>query len=144
MPGWVSEDTFLAGYGAAQAVPGPLFTFPAYLGTLIAMSPDGVEGAIVSLIAGTLPSLLLLLGALPFSPQFRRYTSAQAIMRGVNASVVGLLGAALYDPLWVSAVHAPADVGIALLGFLLLAFWKLQPWIIVLLLAGIGALAASF
>jgi chromate transporter len=140
--GWVSEDAFLAGYGAAQAVPGPLFTFSAYLGTLVAISPHGVEGAILSLIAIFVPGILLLLGALPFWQEFRQYGSAQAIMRGINASVVGLLGAALYNPLWVSAVHAPVDIGIALLGFLALTFLKLPPWIIVVALAGVGALAA--
>ena len=142
-PGWVSEDAFLAGYGAAQAIPGPVFTFSAYLGALNAISPHGVEGAIVSLIGIFVPGILLLLGALPFWHEFRHYRSAQAIMRGVNASVVGLLGAALYNPLWVSAIHAPADIGIAFLGFLSLTFLKFPSWIIVVLIAGVGALAAS-
>jgi chromate transporter len=139
-PGWISDDTFLIGYGAAQAVPGPLFTFSAYLGTLVAISPNGVLGAITSLIAIFLPGLLVLTGTLPFWEQFRRRTGAQAIMRGVNASVVGLLGAALYHPVWTGAVRGPADVVLAVAGFLALTLWRLPSWAVIVFLAVTGAL----
>jgi chromate transporter len=139
-PGWVSDNIFLAGYGAAQAVPGPLFTFSAYLGTVVAISPHGVIGAIVGLIAVFLPGLLVLMGTLPFWQEFRHRVGAQAIMRGVNASVVGLLGAALYNPVWTSAVNTIEDVALAVLGFLSLSIWKLPPWVVVVFLAGAGAL----
>jgi chromate transporter len=140
-PGWVSDNSFLAGYGAAQAVPGPLFTFSAYLGTVVAISPHGVMGAIVSLIAIFLPGLLVLMGMLPFWQEFRRRVSAQAVMRGVNASVVGLLGAALYNPVWTGAVRAPADIALVVVGFLALALRTLPPWTVVVFLATTGALS---
>jgi chromate transporter len=139
-PGWMSDDTFLIGYGAAQAVPGPLFTFSAYLGTLVAISPHGLLGAMISLIAIFLPGLLVLTGALSFWGEFRRYASAQAIMRGVNASVVGLLGAALYDPVWTGAVRGPADVALVVVGFFALTLWRLPSWIVIVFLAATGAL----
>ena len=101
-PGWISDDTFLAGYGAAQAVPGPLFTFAAYLGAVVKPSPHGVAGAALGLIGIFLPGILILLGALPFWETFRQRAGAQAVMRGINAAVVGLLGAALYNPVWTS------------------------------------------
>ena len=145
-PGWVSDDAFLAGYGAAQAVPGPLFTFSAYLGAIMKLPPNGIAGAAISLIAIFLPGMLVLMGALPFWETFRRRSSAQAIMRGVNAAVVGLLGAALYDPVWTSAVKTPGDFGLALVGFVLLTVWQAPPLVIVVIgaLGGIGlALAAS-
>ena len=97
-PGWVSDNTFLAGYGAAQAVPGPLFTFAAYLGAVVSLSPHGVAGAVLGLIGIFLPGILILLGTLPFWDSLRQKAGAQAIMRGVNAAVVGLLAAALYNP----------------------------------------------
>ena len=134
-PGWISDNTFLIGYGAAQAVPGPLFTFSAYLGTLVAISPHGVLGAIISLIGIFLPGLLVLTGTLPFWGELRRRASAQAIMRGVNAAVVGLLGAALYRPVWTGAVRAPADVALVGLGFLALTFWRVPPWAVIVLFA---------
>jgi len=140
-PGWVSDNSFLAGYGAAQAVPGPLLTFSAYLGTVVAISPHGVMGAIVSLIAIFLPGLLVLMGMLPFWQEFRRRVSAQAVMRGVNASVVGLLGAALYNPVWTGAVRAPADIALVVVGFLALALRTLPPWTVVVFLATTGALS---
>src|SRR6202034_2314969 len=99
-PGWVSDNIFLAGYGAAQAVPGPLFTFAAYLGDVVGPSPHGIAGAALGLFGIFLPGMLVLIGALPFWDSFRRREDAQAVMRGVNAAVVGLLGAALYNPLW--------------------------------------------
>jgi chromate transporter len=136
-PGWVSEDTFLAGYGAAQAVPGPLFSFAAYLGAVATPSPHGIAGAAVGLIAIFLPGFLVLLGTLPFWDVFRRRVGAQAIMRGINAAVVGLLGAALYNPLWTSSVKSSADFAIALTGFVLLVAWRTPPLLVVIL----GALA---
>jgi chromate transporter len=130
-PGWVSDDAFLAGYGAAQAVPGPLFTFSAYLGTVMKLSPNGIAGAAVSLLGIFLPGILILMGTLPFWEAFRRRAWAQAVMRGVNAAVVGLLGAALYDPVWTSAVKGPGDFGVALLGFVLLTVWRVPPLVVV-------------
>jgi chromate transporter len=139
-PGWVSDDAFLAGYGAAQAVPGPLFTFAAYLGAVMKSPPNGIAGAAISLIAIFLPGILVLMGTLPFWETFRRRSDAQSIMRGVNAAVVGLLGAALYNPVWTSAVKTPADFGLALVGFVLLAVWRAPPLVVVALgaLGGIG------
>jgi chromate transporter len=139
-PGWVSDDTFLAGYGAAQAVPGPLFTFSAYLGTIMKYPPNGIVGAAISLIAIFLPGILVLMGVLPFWENFRRRSDAQAIMRGVNAAVVGLLGAALYNPVWTSAVKTPGDFALALVGFGLLTVWHAPPLIVVAVsaLGGIG------
>ena len=133
--GWVSENAFLAGYGVAQAVPGPLFTFSAYLGAVMGPSPNGVTGAAISLAAIFLPGFLLLLGTLPFWDRLSTYPLAQAAMRGANAAVVGVLGAALYNPVWTSAVLTSADFALALSGFLLLVVWKAPPWIVVLLMA---------
>jgi chromate transporter len=141
-PGWVSDDAFLAGYGAAQAVPGPLFTFAAYLGAVANPPPHGVAGAVVGLIGIFLPGILVLLGTLPFWDALRRKTGAQAIMRGVNAAVVGLLGAALYNPVWTSSVQAPADFGIALVGFVLLTAWRAPPLVVVVVSAIGGVLLA--
>ena len=139
-PGWVSDDAFLAGYGAAQAVPGPLFTFAAYLGAVVRPPPHGLAGAALGLIAIFLPGLLILTGMLPFWDRFRRWASAQAMMRGVNAAVVGLLGAALYTPVWTSSVHTPGDFATALIGFVLLTVWRAPPLIVVVFsaLAGIA------
>ena len=139
-PGWVAADGFLAGYGAAQAVPGPLFTFAAYLGAIMGPAPTGMAGAAIALVAVFLPGLLLVVGALPFWDAFRTRPLAQAAMRGANAAVVGVLGAALYDPVWTSAILRPADFAVALGGFLLLTVWKLPPWMVVvaLALAGVG------
>jgi chromate transporter len=138
-PGWVSKDAFLAGYGASQAVPGPLFTFAAYLGGVMEPAPHGVVGAAICLAAVFLPGLLLLVGALPFWDSFRTRPVAQAAMRGANAAVVGILGAALYDPVWTSAILSPRDFALALLGFVLLTVWKAPPWMVVLVLGGGGA-----
>lgn len=139
-PGWVSADAFLAGYGAAQAVPGPLFTFAAYLGAVMGPEPDGVAGALICLLAVFAPGLLLVVGALPFWDALRTRPRAQAAMRGANAAVVGLLGAALYDPVWTSAILSPYDFGLALTGFALLTVWGAPPWLVVALTAagGIG------
>ncbi len=143
-PGWVSGDSFLAGYGAAQAVPGPLFSFAAYLGAVVRPSPNGVAGAAIGLVAIFLPGFLLLVGALPFWDALRTRAAAQAAMRGANAAVVGLLGAALYSPVWTSAVFNSRDLALALVGFILLQVWKVPPWIVVVLLAvgGIGLSSA--
>ncbi len=138
-PGWVSRDAFLAGYGAAQSIPGPLFTFAAYLGTVMDPEPDGIIGAIICLLAVFLPGLLLVVGTLPFWDAFRTRLTAQAAMRGANAAVVGVLGAALYDPVWTSAILSPHDFALALLGFVLLAVWQTPPWIVVIVLASGGA-----
>ena len=138
-PGWVTRDAFVAGYGAAQAVPGPLFTFAAYLGTVLIPQPDGVAGGLLCLSAIFLPSFLLVIGALPFWDVLRRRPQAQAALRGINAAVVGLLLAALYDPVWTSGIRAPADFALAAAALLLLAFWKLPPWLVVIVTAVAGA-----
>jgi chromate transporter len=141
-PGWVSDDTFLAGYGAAQAVPGPLFTFAAYLGAVVSPSPHGVAGAVLGLIGVFLSGILILLGTLPFWDAFRKRADAQAAMRGVNAAVVGLLGAALYSPVWTSSVKTPGDFGVALVGFVLLTAWKAPP-LLVVVVGALGGIALA-
>jgi chromate transporter len=143
-PGWVGDDAFLAGYGAAQAVPGPLFTFAAYLGAVMGPPPNGVPGAALGLVSIFLPGLLLHLGTLPFWESFRRRQGTQAVMRGINAAVVGLLGAALYSPIWTSAVQRPEDFAVALVGFILLVGWKAPPVIVVAVSALGGAAFALF
>jgi chromate transporter len=141
-PGWVSGSDFLAGYGAAQAIPGPLFSFSAYLGAVAGPSPNGIMGAAIALVAIFLPGLLLVTGMLPFWDSLRRRPTAQAAMRGANASVVGILAAALYDPVWISAVGSPRDFAVAVTGFILLTMWKAPPWAVVLLSAMGGWLLA--
>jgi chromate transporter len=141
-PGWVSDDVFLAGYGAAQAVPGPLFTFAAYLGAVAKTSPHGLAGAALGLFGIFIPGLLLLVGTLPFWESFRKRARAQAAMRGVNAAVVGVLGAALYNPVWTSSVKTPGDFGLALLGFILLTVWRVPP-LAVVILGGLGGIALT-
>jgi chromate transporter len=139
-PGWISDDAFLAGYGAAQAIPGPLFSFAAYLGAVVRPSPHGLFGAALGVIGIFLPGLLILMGTLPFWDALRKRASARAVMRGVNAAVVGLLGAALYNPVWTSSVKLPGDFAIALVGFVILTVWRAPPIIVVLIgaLGGIG------
>jgi chromate transporter len=139
-PGWVSNDAFLAGYGAAQAVPGPLFTFAAYLGTVMGPQPNGWVGGVICLIAIFLPSFLLVIGALPFWEELRRRPLAQAALRGVNAAVVGLLLAALYQPVWTVGITNAADFALASAAFLLLFMWQTPPWLVVILSAAGGAL----
>jgi chromate transporter len=141
-PGWVSDDTFLAGYGAAQAVPGPLFTFAAYLGFVVGPSPHGLPGAALGLFGIFLPGMLILIGTLPFWDGFRKREDAQAVMRGVNAAVVGLLGAALYNPLWTTSVKTPGDFGIALVGFILLMAWRAPP-LVVVIVSALGGMALA-
>jgi chromate transporter len=134
-PGFVSDPAFLAGYGAAQAVPGPLFTFAAYLGAVAA----GLPGAALGLVGIFLPGMLALLGTLPFWDAVRATPRAQAAMRGINAAVVGILAAALYSPVWTGAVLRPADFAVALAGFVLLAAWRAPPVLVVALGAASGA-----
>lgn len=135
--GWVGNEAFLAGYGVTQAVPGPLFTFAAFLGAAMNQAPTGWLGGMLCLIAIFLPSFLLLAGALPFWEQLRRNAGMKSALMGINAAVVGLLLAALYQPIWTSAILAPQDFCLALLGFIALVFWKLPPWLVV---AGSGLL----
>ena len=136
--GWVTPQVFLAGYGLAQAVPGPLFTFASYLGALMGPAPNGILGAGIALVAVFLPGLLLIYGMLPFWDQLRGRKGAQAAMRGANAAVVGILGMALYDPVWTSAVLSPRDFLLALVGFLALTMWDAPPWMVVVGLAIAG------
>jgi chromate transporter len=138
-PGWVSNDAFLAGYGAAQAVPGPLFTFSAYLGTVMGPSPNGWAGAILCLVAMFLPAFLLVIGPLPFWDELRRRPAAQAALRGVNAAVVGLLLAALYNPVWTSGITSAGDFALGVAAFLLLFMWQTPPWLVVAFCAVGGA-----
>ncbi|SDB55778.1 chromate transporter [Desulfonatronum thiosulfatophilum] len=141
-PGWVTPDEFLAGYGAAQAVPGPLFTFAAYLGVVVEPSPNGILGAIIALIGIFAPGFLLLVAVLPFWNTFCRSEGAQALMRGANAAVVGILGAALYQPVWTSAILGSYEFALALTCFVLLEKWKTPSWAVVIL-AGVGGLIIS-
>jgi chromate transporter len=138
-PGWLTNEQFVAGYGAAQAVPGPLFTFSAYLGAVMHPWPNGWAGALLALGAIFLPSFLLLIGGLPLWNRLRTQANFQAVLRGINAAVVGLLLAALYQPVWTSAMHAPSDFALVLADFLLLAFWKWPPWLVVVCSALTGA-----
>jgi chromate transporter len=142
-PGWVSQEDFLAGYGAAQAVPGPLFTFSAYLGTVMQPQPSGLAGATICLTAIFLPSFLLLFAALPVWSQLRGNAPFQAALRGVNAAVVGLLLAALYDPVFVSSVLEASDFAIVLAAFGALTFWKAPPWAVVLFCAAAAEVVAA-
>jgi chromate transporter len=138
-PGWVTNDAFLAGYGATQAVPGPLFTFSAYLGTVMSPPPNGWAGAILCLVAMFLPAFLLIIGPLPFWNDLRRRPWAQAALRGVNAAVVGLLLAALYNPVWTSGIANAADFALGAAAFLLLFMWQTPPWLVVVFCALGGA-----
>ena len=136
-PGWVTNPEFVAGYGAAQAIPGPLFTFSAYLGTVIGV-PRSALGGVFALVAIFLPSFLLVIGVVPFWDRLRGWSSFRGALRGINAAVVGLLLAALYDPVWISAVRDSEDFGLALMALALLAVWKWPPWLVVLLSAMAG------
>ena len=142
-PDWVSREQFLAGYGAAQAVPGPLFTLSAYLGAVMRPAPTGWAGAALALAAMFLPAFLLVVGTLPFWDALRARPAFRAALRGINAAVVGLLLAALYDPVWTGAIHAPADFALALVAFGLLALWSAPPWLVVVLAAA-GAQAIAW
>lgn len=137
-PGWVDEAQFLAGYGAAQAVPGPLFTFAAYLGAIA----GGWSAAAICLVSIFVPSFLLVVGALPFWEDIRRRPWAQSALRGINAAVVGLLLAALYDPVWTAGIRNPGDFAVAAAAFLALYAWGAAPWLVVLACAGaVGGLS---
>jgi chromate transporter len=140
--GWVDNDVFLAGYGAAQAMPGPLFTFAAYLGAVVRPEPHGATGGIIALLAIFLPGLLLIVGILPFWNRLLASTKTRALFAGVNASVVGLLLAALYQPVWVSTVRRPLDFAVVLTAFLALAVWKIPPWAVVCAMAAMGGLSS--
>lgn len=137
-PGWVTHPDFLSGYGAAQAVPGPLFTLAAYLGAVAMPEPNGWRGALLCLGAIYLPSFLLLIGIAPFWDALKRYDRAQRALAGINAAVVGILLAVLYDPIWTSAVTSAWRFLLALLNFSLLAFWRVPPWLVVILSAALG------
>jgi len=137
---WLSPDAFIAGYGLTQAMPGPLFTFAAYLGAASEPSPNGVLGAAIALVAIFAPGFLLLIGTLPFWNSLRGRPLAQAGMRGANAAVVGILGAALYNPVFVSAVLGPVDFALAVAGFVALVAWKAPPFVVVLALGVAGGL----
>ncbi|MGO4574173.1 chromate efflux transporter [Microvirga sp. 2TAF3] len=141
--GWVTNDAFLAGYGAAQAVPGPLFTFAAYLGAVMGPEPNGWAGAALCLVAIFLPSFLLVIGTLPFWEDLRRTPTAQAALKGVNAAVVGLLLAALYHPVWTAGILGPADFALAVAAFLLLFMWRTPPWLVVVLSAAAGGVIVA-
>jgi chromate transporter len=141
-PGWIGQDSFLAGYGAAQALPGPLFTFAAYLGAALQQPPNGAAGAALALAAIFLPGLLALIAVLPFWNWLRRHPVAQAAITGANAAVVGILGAALYDPIWTSAVTGKVDAFAAAVGFVMLTAFRAPPIVVVVLGAAFGLLSA--
>lgn len=141
--GWISADSFLAGYGATQAVPGPLFTFAAYLGSALQIEPNGIVGATLCLIAIFLPGMLLVLGILPYWDSLRRRPKMRTAMAGANAAVVGILGSALYSPVWTGAVFSPLDFALALAAFVLLTVWKAAPWKVVLFTALAGMALAG-
>jgi chromate transporter len=132
LTGWISLEEFLVGYGAVQAVPGPLFTFAGYIGAMT----NGVVGAVIATVAIFLPAFLLIIAALPFWNSLRKSPKVQGALTGINAAVVGILLAALYNPLWTTAILAPADFALASILFIMLVFWKLPPWIVVV----VGAL----
>jgi chromate transporter len=138
-PGWVGNDQFVAGYGAAQAVPGPLFTFAGYLGTVSSVPPNGALGGVVAVVAIFLPGLLLLVAAMPFWHELRGWRAARSAFAGINAAVIGILAAALYTPVWTSAVAAPVDVIVAAAGFGLLMTGRVPPIVVV----GLSALAGQ-
>ena len=142
-PGWVTSEQFIAGYGAAQAVPGPLFTFSAYLGTVMEGSLGGWSGGLFALVAIFLPSFLLVAGVLPFWERLRTLRPLRAAIAGVGAAVVGLLLAALHDPVWVTAIRTPPDLALGLAAFAMLAWWKIPPWLVVVFGAAAGALLTA-
>ncbi len=143
-PGWVGRDDFLAGYGAAQALPGPLFTFAAFLGAKSSVGPGGVAGALVALAAIFLPGMLLLYGVLPFWDRLRTKASIRGALNGVNAAVVGILGAALYEPIWTSTILRPLDAALALLAFAALTVARLPVFVVVAMAAAMGIALTFF
>ncbi len=144
VPGWIDDNTFLAGYGAVQAVPGPLFTFSAYLGAVVRPEPHGATGAAIALVGLFLPGLLLVIGVLPFWNALRGSVRTRAVFAGVNASVVGILLAALYTPVWTSSVHKAGDFALVLGAFLALVAWKAPPWVVVCVVALLGGAVGYF
>ena len=138
-PGWVSSSQFLAGYGLTQAMPGPLFTFSAYLGTVMTVRPNGIIGGFIALGAIFLPSFLLVYGPLPYWNSLMRRRAFQSVSAGINAGVVGILLAALYNPIFVSSINSGADFGLAVALGLILFVWKRPPWNVVLV-AALGGL----
>ena len=140
-PGWVGDSAFLAGYGVAQAVPGPLFTFSAFLGALLRDAPNGWLGGMIALVSIFAPSFLLVAGTAPFWERLRRSTRMQAALAGVNAAVVGLLLAALYHPVWSDTIVSPRDFAAALVAFVALVFWRVPPWAVVIASAALGWLS---
>ncbi|RKU02560.1 chromate transporter [Burkholderia sp. Nafp2/4-1b] len=140
-PGWVGDSAFLAGYGVAQAVPGPLFTFSAFLGASLRDAPNGWLGGTIALASIFAPSFLLVAGTAPFWERLRRSTRMQAALAGVNAAVVGLLLAALYHPVWSETIVSPRDFAAALVAFVALAFWRVPPWAVVIASAALGWLS---
>jgi len=143
-PGWVSNGDFLAGYGAAQAVPGPLFSFAAFLGAVSTAGPGGAIGGLIAIAGIFLPGFLLLVGVLPFWDALRRRARTQALVRGANAAVVGILAAALYSPVFTSSIVSPAAFCLALACFVLRTAGRVPPWIVVLAGAGGGVLIELF
>ena len=137
--GWVSAEQFIAGYGASQAIPGPLFAFSAYLGTVMDIGPGGISGALIALVAIFLPSFLLVIAILPFWSQLSRASNFRAALVAINAAVVGILAAAFFDPVWTSSIKEPKDFALAAAAFGLLMFWKLPSWLVVILCAAAGA-----
>src|SRR5213593_3605042 len=142
-PRWVTNEEFVAGYGAAQAVPGPLFTFAAYLGTVMHQKPNGIAGAALALVAIFLPTFLMVVGALPLLSALRARPGFQAALRGINAAVVGLLLAALYHPVWTSAIRTSTDLALALVTFALLGLWSVPAWLVVVIAALGGAVLGA-
>ncbi|MFP3505289.1 chromate efflux transporter [Burkholderia sp. SIMBA_062] len=140
-PGWVGDSAFLAGYGVAQAVPGPLFTFSAFLGASLRDAPNGWLGGTIALVSIFAPSFLLVAGTAPFWERLRRSTRMQAALAGVNAAVVGLLLAALYHPVWSDTIASPGDFAAALVAFVALVFWRVPPWAVVIASAALGWLS---
>ena len=139
--GWVSENLFMAGFGAAQAIPGPLFTFSAYLGAVSTVPPSGWLGALICLIAAFLPSFLLIVGTLPFWEKLREYPDMRFAMLGINAAVVGILMSAFYHPVWTSGILNLKDFALALAAFLFLTLLKAPSWAVFIACAAIGAVA---
>lgn len=142
-PGWVSNETFLVGYGAAQAVPGPLFTFAAFLGASMNQAPSGWTGGLLCLLAIFAPSFLLIAGVLPFWERLRRSVRTRAALAGINAAVVGLLLTALYDPVWTNAIFTLEDFGLALAALVALMFWRLPPWLVLIGSGVVGGLMST-
>jgi chromate transporter len=141
-PGWVDQQSFLSGYGAVQAVPGPLFTFAAYLGAEIRPTTNPVVYSALALLAIFLPGLLIIVAVVPFWSKLRQRPGVQSVLRGVNAAVVGVLIAAFIRPVCSSALHSAFDVAVAATAFALLVRWKLPPWIIVVAVASVSAIAS--